>query len=318
MFSEPLNHRGVVVVSAVTIMLLATVLAVLPAGGTTTTPEPDGSAAGSCGSCTSVTISLTTVHSPDVIIVYQSDGSCAVPNLPHDTSGLTYLVREDALYCNNLEGYETYAIAQVPLSADNVTCSAQTSTAISCIAFGVSGANTTAGDTFDGQPTVTSTGGGYQSGASCPQGSVSRTLYPCTSAISTTKLNDYVITMGTDTGHTLMTSDRHDGLSLIAATNSGHDGYAEWTVASTIFTGQQEPFGTAIGNGFLVISDVIAAAAASSSGTTSSTTTSITSSSTSSTTSSSTSSISTQTETSACVVTFTGIGNNVTQWSGAC
>jgi hypothetical protein len=246
----------------------------------------------------------------------QGDGNCATPNLTHDTSGLTYLVREDALYCSNLEGYETYAIAQAPLSGDSITCSAQTDTWISCIVFGVSGANTTAGDTFDGQPTVTSTGGGYESGTSCPKGNVSGTLYPCTNAISTTKLNDYVITMGTDTGRALMTSDRHDGLSLIAATNSGHDGYAEWTVASTIFTNQQEPFGTAIGNGFLVISDAIAAAA--SSGTTSSTTTSSATSSTSSKTSSSTSSVSTWTETSTCVVTFTGVGHNVTQWSGAC
>jgi hypothetical protein len=306
-----LNRRTLVPIGAATILLLTmAVFMALPVGGTTASPKPDGVATAVCGPCSSVTLSLTTSNPNDVIIVYQAQGgNCVTPNLPTDTAGMTYSLREDAKYCNNMEGIESYSIANSPLSGDTITCSAQGQTWISCTAFGVSGGNTK--NPFDGQPVAASTALGYQPGSRCPTSNGA--IYPCVYQMSTTKPNDFVFIMGTDNGENLplQTAGHSGGLALLASTNpSVQDGYVEWTEPSGLLTNQVEPFGVPIGIGFIVIGDAIQAATLDS-GTS-------TPSSTSSTTSSSATVSSDTLVTSTCTVTFTESSGNVMGWSGAC
>ena len=242
---------------------------------------------------------------------YQAQGGNCVPySLPTDTAGLTYSQREDAKYCNNMEGIESYSIANSPLSGDTITCSAQGETWISCSAFGVSGGNMK--NPFDGQPVAASTALGYQPGAKCPTSNGA--IYPCIYQMSTTQPNDFVFIMGTDNGENLplQTAGHTGGLTLLTSTNpSIQDGYVEWTAPSGPLTNQVEPFGMPIGIGFIVIGDAIQAATLASSSSSSS-------ASTSSTTSSSTTVSSNTLMTSTCRVTFTESGGNVIGWNGAC
>jgi hypothetical protein len=263
-------------------------------------PSLDGWVQGACGHCSSLTITLTTVSAPDVIVVYQGDAVCGI-NLPTDTAGLTYTLRTYATYCPNAAAEESYAIAQAPLTGDTITCTATTNNWIYCLAFAVSGADISS--PFDlAQPVVTSTGGGYQNGADCPAGPGG--IYPCILSMTTSKPNDFVFTMGTDTAYGFPAETAGPGFTLMGAINDPIDGYVQYEVASSPLTNQVLPFGLSSGHGFLILGDAIQGT---SSGTTSTTSTTSTSSS---------SSISMVTST--CVVTWTLSNGSPTAWSGNC
>jgi hypothetical protein len=312
-----MNYRKAAAIVATSLLTLGVLASVLLTGNVSaqpiSPPSLDGSAEGACGSCTSLTLTLSTTKAPDVVIVYEGyGGTCVTPNLPTDTAGLVYSLREAATYCNNMAGYEYYSVASAPLSGDTITCSAQGRTFVSCIAFAVSGANAAA--PFDlSKPFVTSTGSGHESGNSCPQGS--SVSYPCIVSLSTSSPNDFVFDMGTDNADGVGTQTPGAGFTMIGATNTlgqnPQDGYVQYKIATSPLSGDKEPFSLGIVNGFIVIGDAIQGATSSS--TTSSSTTS------SSTTSSSTSTSSLETTvTSTCTVTFTLSGGSVAGWNGVC
>jgi hypothetical protein len=304
-----MTYRKAAAITATSLLTLGVLASVLLTGNVSaqpiSPPSLDGSAQGACGSCTSLTLTLSTTNAPDVIIVYEGyGGTCVTPNLPTDTASLVYSLREAATYCNNMAGYEYYSVASSPLSADTITCSAQARTWVSCIAFAVSGADAAA--PFDlSKPFVTSTGGSYESGNSCPQGK--GVSYPCIVSLSTSSANDFVFDMGTDNADGVATQTPGAGFTMIGATNTlgqnPQDGYVQYKIASSPLSGDKEPFGLGIVNGFIVIGDAIQGA--------------ISSSSTTSSSSTSTSSLET-TVTSTCTVTFTLSGGSVAGWNGVC
>jgi hypothetical protein len=260
-------------------------------------PSLDGYAEAACGRCTSITVSLTTVSAPDVVVVFQTDSICGI-NLPTDTAGLTYVLRTYATYCPNAASEESYTIAQSPLTGDTITCSAPASNWIYCLAFAASGANTAS--PFDlPQPVVTSTGTGYENGADCPKDT--NTIYPCIVSMTTSSTNDFVFTMGQDTAYGFPAMTAGQGFTLINSINEPIDGYVQYEVASSPLSNAVLPFGSGTGHGFLILGDAIQGT-----------------SSTMSSSSSSSSSSSMTMVTSTCTVTWTYSNGNPVAWSGVC
>src|ERR1700733_10497247 len=109
-----MKYSRIALIIVAAILVTGTIgLETFASGQTISPPSLDGSVANECAACTSVTVTLNTVSSPDVVIVYQGDGgNCPGPKMPTDSAGLVYSLRADAKYCNNMEGYEAYAIAQ--------------------------------------------------------------------------------------------------------------------------------------------------------------------------------------------------------------
>jgi hypothetical protein len=296
-----MKYLKVVIILVAATLIMGTIgFESMASGQTISPPSLDGSVANECAACTAVTVTLHTVRSPDIVIVYQGDGgNCPGPKIPADSAGLVYGLRADAKYCSNMEGYESYAIAQSPLSSDTITCATVTTTWISCIAFAVSGANTAS--PFDvAQPTITSTGGPPPN---CPK--VGNGVFPCVQSMTTSKPNDFVFDLGTDNADNVPSQTAGTGFTIIAATNTidgnAQDGYVQYKIAPAALTGDNEPFGVPIGNGFIVIGDAIQGAAVSTTST-ASTSTSVTESKV----------------TSTCTVVFTMSGSNVVDWQGNC
>jgi len=153
-----------------------------------------------CSSTTSNTCNmvLTTSNPNDVIIVVQaaeSSGGVGQFAAVTDTGSLTWHNR--AQVCSWTSGScsgdggsgtpssvsEDYAIASSPLSSDTITCkqTGNTNSLISCVAFGISGANTAAPfDTHSGLPCAGESGNG-----------VTGTSFSCT--LSTSNADDMIL-----------------------------------------------------------------------------------------------------------------------------
>ena len=141
----------------------------------------DGSGVCDSASTNTCNISLTTSSSPDVIIVLDvcaSGSGCSLKTTSKPTStGLTFTLRAGASAGADYHVDEYYAVVSSTLSSATVTCTNAANKRISCVAFGVSGANT---------KTI------WDSNAAIPCVAVSTSNAPsCT--ISTSNANDLLI-----------------------------------------------------------------------------------------------------------------------------
>jgi RHS repeat-associated protein len=165
------------------------------AGGT---PTIDGTAHCSSGSSNSCSMSLTTTHSNDIIVVIQAaDSSGGVGQFAAvtDTNALAWHNRAQVCSwtsgtCSGDNGAgtasaisEDYAIASSPLTSDSITCkqTGNTNAKVSCVAFAISGANMASPfDSNSGPLCVGESGNG-----------VTGTTFSC--ALSTSNANDLIL-----------------------------------------------------------------------------------------------------------------------------
>ena len=246
-------------------VLLLIVLAAFTVGIQTTTaatpPALDGSAKGGCGYVTTCSVSLSTIQSPDVIIV----GCDCWPNTAsfsvQDTAGLVYhQITGPVSIGGNQIIQEWYAIATTPLSQDQVSVETALTgeTWYGVIAFAVSGANTVS--PFDSNPSLPRA----QANTACPGN------YPCNTGVSTSG-PDFVYQFGGDTGYALETPG--SGFTLIGDNTGGGDAYAQFMISTAPLSSATLSFGTAQGWDFGVIADAIQPATSGSSSTSSSSST---------------------------------------------
>ena len=238
-------------------------------------PSTDGSAKIGCGYVTACTLSLSTSHSSDVIIVGCDCLPAGAAFSVRDTADLNFLPRTAQLSIGGNQFIQTwYAIATVPLSGDRISVVTLTTgeTWYGVVAFGVSGANIRY--PFDPNPDLPV----RQANVACPGEN------PCNTGVSTTDGDDFVFQFGGNTGGAVETSGT--GFTLIQDGTSGQDAYAQYRIASTPLHSTTLAFGTSQGHDFGVIADAIQPGPSTS--TTSTGSSSSSSTSASSTTSSST------------------------------
>jgi hypothetical protein len=104
----------------------------------------DGTAHGTTAGATTVSVTLTTSHANDVIIVFANGNGGAITGVT--ASGLTFTQRARSPSFPWM--YEFYAIAASPLSSVSITTTQASSAFLTVDAFGISGANTVS--LFDG------------------------------------------------------------------------------------------------------------------------------------------------------------------------
>jgi len=108
-------------------------------------PTIDGKASNSCNLCSSLTATLSTSGTSDVIIVAgglntarNGASDCNVPTSPH----LNFMSRFDSTSSSNVRVCEYFAVTSLQLSSEVVAFSTTGGTALNLIVFGVSGADT--------------------------------------------------------------------------------------------------------------------------------------------------------------------------------
>jgi hypothetical protein len=201
-----------------------------------------------------VTLS-TSSSSPDVIIVGCDCFPIGTAFSVKDTAGLTFTARTGQV---NIGGkqflQEWYAIAPSTLSSDviSVTTTYTGETWYGVVAFGVSGANTPS--PFDVNAVLPDA---QANNANCKNSD------PCNSGVSTSNANDLVFQIGGDTGSKLQTAGA--GMTLIQATKSGQDVYAQYELTSAPLKSATLSFGTSDGSDFAVIADAIVSSSSASS-----------------------------------------------------
>ncbi len=205
-------------------------------------PALDGSVSAGCDYVTSCTVSLTTTHSDDVIIVGCNCYPLGTSFTVTDTAGLVWTARAPQLSIGGDEFIQTwYAIAASPLTADkiSVTTADTGETWYGVVAFGVSGANT-ANPFVSGMPIA-------QANGKCSD-------HPCNTGVSA-PAGSFVFQIGGDTGSKLQTAG--SGMTLIRASTTDEDIYAQYEVPSTALASATLSFGTSESNDFGVIVDAI-------------------------------------------------------------
>ena len=201
----------------------------------------DGSASTGCGYVTSCSVSLTTTQSNDLIIVgcdcYPVSSSFSV----RDGSGLTFVQRASQLSIGGNQFIQTwYAVSSSPLSSDSISIVTTNTgeTWYGMVVFAVTGANT-ANPFLSGYPIS-------QANLACSS--------PCNEGV-TAPAGTFVFQVGGDTGNTLQTAGT--GMTLIQASRSGQDIYAQYQVLSSALSSAKLSFGTPQGNDFGVVADAI-------------------------------------------------------------
>jgi hypothetical protein len=120
-------------------------------------PALDGSNVNRVASTTTISATLTTAHSPDLIIAFLAVG--AIPNSGggcSDNDHLTWNTREAITSSSGPAAWEFDAIASSPLSADVITCTFGSAGNADLVVFGVSGVSTSAPfDPHSGLPNYT-------------------------------------------------------------------------------------------------------------------------------------------------------------------
>lgn len=94
------------------------------------------------GTTTSLTISLSTKNSSDVMVVYAVSGNTAETMSIKDTSALSWSVRKSYVATKFATMYEFYSVSSHPLSSDKITVTQTKLDTLAIIGFGVSGADT--------------------------------------------------------------------------------------------------------------------------------------------------------------------------------
>lgn len=118
------------------------------AGAASNPPAPfgiDGAATGGTISGSTVSATLTTKYSNDLILVFLSDGASSPAGSCSDAKSLSWTDRMTNIWQGSYpDTFEMYAKATSALSSDKITCSIYAGGNVAMVAFGVSGANLTA------------------------------------------------------------------------------------------------------------------------------------------------------------------------------
>jgi hypothetical protein len=177
----------------------------------------DGHNINTAGNVASLTITITTSHSPDLIILVigHDNGVDAISSgYPRDTAGLTWIKRADNTGDSNRGStmWYYYAISSGTLSSDTITVQFSGTDNTELEVFGVSGANTASPfDSNSGLPAV------HNDNTGVPNPSVS---------MSTSNANDMIIgfvlfkssgtySVSAGTGFTLIDQGHNSGLSSL-------------------------------------------------------------------------------------------------------
>ncbi|MDA4113239.1 MAG: AGE family epimerase/isomerase, partial [Thaumarchaeota archaeon] len=205
----------------------------------------DGSVSGGVNLATTVSVSLTTSCSPDVIIVLIGENTArAIAKVGTPTSpGLTFTPRA-SLQSGTMQTWEYYSIATSPLTSQAITEVMSQQTAYTMTAFGVCGANTAAPfDTNPGLPKVT---GGF-SGTSHPN------------TVTTSNVNDFIFDLDASRGNPSYTPLNGYASVLTQQVPSWMASSTEYKVVFSTQSGSSLGFALSIGESGSQIVDAIVA-----------------------------------------------------------
>ena len=208
----------------------------------------DGSISGGVNLGTTVSVSLTTSCSPDVILVLigentaRGTSAAAAPT----SSGLTFALRA-SLLSGTMHVWEYYAIASSPLKSQAITEVMSQPTAYTVTALGVCGANTAAPfDTSPGLPRTTGLSGTSHS-----------------NTVTTSLANDLVLDFDASQGNPTYTPLNAYTSVLTQQVSSWMASSAGYKVVSSTQTGTSLGFTLSVGQSGSQIVDAIVAATSS-------------------------------------------------------
>jgi len=204
-------------------------------------PALDGTATNACGYVQTCSVSLTTAHPNDVVIVGCNCWPSAVQFLVKDSAGLTFHLRSPQLAIGGGGFVETwYAVSSSALTADKVSVSTNQTgeTWFGVVAFAVSGANTA----------VPFVGGLPDDQANLPCATY------CSEGV-TVPAGSFVFQFGGSAGNTIQTAGA--GMSLIAASNRDADVFAQYEVLPSSLTGATLSFGKSSVSDYGIVADAI-------------------------------------------------------------
>lgn len=204
----------------------------------------DGTAVGSASSSTSMTATLTTANSNDVIYLVIGVPDTAQSFTVTDSASLTWTHRDTKTSGSGTSGTEIstwYAIASSPLSSDVVTVTWSTAFNAAMMVFGISGADTSAP---------------FDSNSAIPATSAGSTTAPSVS-ISTSNANDMILGLVAQRGGTTLTVG--SGFSEVTPP-SGSLADGEYQVVSTTQSGLSVGFSSNHSYAWAMVGDAIVAA----------------------------------------------------------
>jgi hypothetical protein len=206
-----------------------------------------------CNGSNTMSVTLTTVSSPDVIVVYVSSVIGTRAMVYHGTvadgSSLSWTKRANVTNPNGHAGTEEfYAIASGALTNDVITytlgaCAGASNIVALMVAFGVSGANT--GSPFD-------------TGSSFPLSASSNSAATGTTTITTANANDLVSTTWVSgSGHTPITAPAgYSNIANAPSCGSTCNGW-DYKVYSSTQSGVAVTWSWTGNGGFVIVTDAI-------------------------------------------------------------
>ena len=213
----------------------------------------DGSAGCSNGNGVSCTVALTTFNSADIVIIFTGTTqghATSAPTVPAGCTGLTNRVIYAGPGANVPVIREDYCTASGALSSQSFTCTA--TGRITCVVFGISGANT--GSPFDGDGALPSKAGAT-TGAS--------TTNAVTTALSTNNANDFVFGLVAESGGSgtwsVGTNARVLDLQvpLAGSTNTGAGAAAEYVISTTTISSSAIAAKYANNGAYAIVADAV-------------------------------------------------------------
>jgi hypothetical protein len=195
-------------------------------------------------SSNSVSVTLTTTHSPDVIyvVVGADQGTINTPT----ASGLTFTKRTEA-DGTNARVATFYAIATSPLSSKSITVRDSSSSNLEIVVFGISGANTVTPFDSNANALKTNTGSGTSASVT---------------GVSTSNANDFII--GALAARTDSSASQGSGFTLITQNawknnqnNLVLDTASEYKIVSSTQSGLTVPITVGASTTWAMIADAI-------------------------------------------------------------
>ena len=206
----------------------------------------DGSASSGTNLGTTLTVSLTTSCSPDVVVVLVGENTAravATPNTP-TSPGLTFTQRA-ALQSGAMRTWEYYAIATGPLTSQAITELMSQATAFTATAFGVCGANTAA--PFDANPSLPKASGGFWGTSH-------------SNTVTTSNPNDFIFAFDSSGGNPSYTTVNGYTSLRTQQVSSWMASSSEYKVVSSAQSGTSLGFTLSVGESGSQIVDAIVAA----------------------------------------------------------
>jgi hypothetical protein len=217
-------------------------------GASTSALSLDGSASGGVNLGTTVSVSLTTSCSPDVILVLIGENTAratATPSVPTST-GLTFTLRT-SLQSGSVRDWEYYSISSAPLKSQTITEVMSQPTAYTLTALGVCGAYTSA--PFDTSPSLPRTTG------------VSGTSH--SNVVTTSNPTDLIIDFDASQGNPTYTPLNGYTSVVTQEVSSWMASSAEYKVVSSTQSGSSLGFTLSVGESGSQIVDAIVSASSS-------------------------------------------------------